>query len=76
MRRPPIGKKIMRGMKLLVIKNEQNLDHGFIPFQWTWRDLNDARRALQYMEDMVDWHAAVQKSHEDDGKNVGEAVSA
>lgn len=65
MRRPTIGPRIVRGLFLIWKKTHANLEHGFVPWDWTARDYKDAQRALRYMGLLVDWCQEKEKGGED-----------
>jgi hypothetical protein len=46
----------MRGVYLIWRKTTLNFQNGYIPFDWSSRDISDAKLALRYLGDLCDWH--------------------
>jgi len=56
MRRPSLGPRILRGLYIVWKKTMLNIDHGYVPFEWSRRDIADANRALRYIGLLIDWY--------------------
>ena len=56
MKRPPYGKKIMRGITLWLEVLRQWWQAGFVPQGWTKSDERDADAAVKWLIKMVAWY--------------------
>jgi hypothetical protein len=63
-RRPPIGPRIARGLRLWPPNLRERFAHGFLPSEWSARDRRDARAAVMYMYDLAAWYGKERRRHD------------
>jgi len=54
----------MRGIFLIWRKMNINVEHGYIPHYWSRQDINDAKRALEWLGDFFDWTVSLKEEKE------------
>lgn len=57
--RPRLGPHVARGLRLIADKVAANIRHGHVPFGWSAKDREDAKRAVGYLRELEAWHAEV-----------------
>lgn len=55
MRRPSIGRSVLRGLEIITERTEGQIASGFIPVDWTGKKLADVKRACRYSRLMTRW---------------------
>lgn len=55
MRRPGIGRSVLRGLEIIAERTEGQIASGFIPVTWKGAKLGDVKRACRYARLMTLW---------------------